>query len=267
MKGLKAYILFLGDTFADSNYTVMGDTRATVDDPGAPHRLLNTPSYAVLINHPTESWILFDTGFSDDWKTLPKHILESVKLVKPETARMDYQLAQLDLKPEDIRHVIISHMHYDHIGNNKLFANTADFYVPKDEASEVFRMMFASRNPEDYGYYVREDALLQVKSMTYIDRDEELFPGIDVIMLPGHCACVMGIVLHLESGTIIFPSDAVNERRNYAGMLPGNAFDSAAFRESIRKVKYLEKKYHAQVFFPHDKAQLDTLRKSPDYYE
>lgn len=267
MKGMKVYILFMGDTYADSNYTVMGDTLATVANPTAPHRLLNTPSYSVLIQHPTAGWILYDTGFADDWENLPKHILDSVRLEKPETATMTYQLSLLGLKPEDINHVIISHMHYDHIGNNKLFADTADFYVPKEEASEIFRLVFSSRNPEDYGYYVRDDVLLPVRSMTYMDRDEELFPDMKVIMLPGHCACVMGLLLHLEGGTVFFPSDACNERRNYDGQFPGALFDSAAYRESIRRIKYLEKKYHAQVFFPHDKAQLNTMKKCPEYYE
>ena len=268
MRGMKARILFLGDTYADSNYTVMGDTSATVANPTAPHRMMNTSSYAVLIEHPEAGWILFDTGVADDWQTsVPQHMLDAVRLEKPENTRMDYHLKQLGLKPEDISHVVISHMHYDHIGNNKLFADTADFYVPRAEAEAVFCMMFQSRNPVDYGFYVREDVLLPVKSMTHIDQDMELFPGIDVVLLPGHSPCVMGMVLHLEGGTIIFPSDAVNVQRNYDGLMPGGVYDSVSWRKSVQKVKSLQKQYQAQVFFPHDKEQLNTMKKSPEYYE
>lgn len=75
------------------------------------------------------------------------------------------------------------------------------------------------------------------KRVTYIDSDEELFPGIQVIMLPGHTPCILGMVLHLESGTLIFPSDATNEARNYSGMLPGGVLNSIGYLESIKKIK------------------------------
>lgn len=266
--GTKAYILFSADNYSDSNGTVMGDTRATVANPNPPHRMLHTPSYAVLIDHPTAGWILYDTGTADNYQeTYPRHITDAMATEKPESAHMVNQLALVGLKPEDIKHVIISHMHMDHIGNNRLFADTADFYVAQEEAGHAFRMVMNSMDPVDHGWYIREEVLLPLKKLTYIDRDEELFPGVEVVLLPGHTPGVMGLVLHLDSGTVIFTSDAANVQANYDGIAPGGVMDSMGFLASVRKLHDLQKKYSARMFFSHDTHQFKAIKLAPEYYE
>ncbi len=266
--GMKVYILFSADNYSDSNGTVMGDTCATVADPNPPHRMLHTPSYAVLIDHPQAGWILYDTGTADNYEqTYPRHIRAAMATEKPESAHMVNQLALVGLRPEDIKHVIISHMHMDHIGNNRLFADTADFYVAKEEAGHAFRMVMNSTDPADHGWYIREEVLLPLRKLTYIDRDEELFPGVEAVLLPGHTPGVMGLVLHLDSGTVIFTSDAANVQANYDGIAPGGVMDSAGFLASVRKLHDLQKKYKARMFFSHDTDQFREMKKAPEYYE
>lgn len=265
---MKVYILPLGLMQSDSNNAVLGDTRATVANPNAPHKMNPTPSHAVLIDHPEAGWILFDTGMPDDpFQVWPKSILDQVICEKPAGSRMVDQLALLGLKPQDIKHVILSHMHMDHVGNDHLFAETADFYVAKREVSYACRMVLQSPNPADHGWYIHDQVLLPRKKLLYIDRDEELFPGVRVVTLPGHTPCVLGLVVHLDSGTLIFPSDAVADHRNYEGQLPGGVYDSMSYLESLRKVKDIERKYHGTVFFSHDAPQLASMKVAPAYYE
>lgn len=265
---MKVYLMMSADNYSDSNYTVMGDTRALVADPTAPHRMLHTPSYVVLIDHPTAGWIMYDTGTADDYlDTYPDHIREAMRTEKPDAYRMERQLALVGVRPEQIQHVILSHMHMDHIGNNKLFAQTADFYVAKEEAGHAFRMVMNSQQPEDHGWYIKEEVLQPLKRLTYIDRDEVLFPGVEVVLLPGHTPGVMGLVLHLDGGTLIFTSDAANVQANYEGNAPGGVMDSVGFLESVRKIHSLQRQYDAQVFFSHDTDQVKQLKFAPAYYE
>lgn len=267
MKQMKAYILHLGDMWSDSNYSVMGDTSATVSNPTAPNRLQHTPDYAVLIDHPEAGWILYDTGMSNDPETdWPEGMKAAVKISKPESTRMEYQLGLVGIRPEDVKHVITSHMHMDHVGNDKLFADTAEFYVAREEASHAYRTVLQSPSAADHGYYIKEDILLTRKRVTYIDEDEELFPGVEVIQLPGHTPCILGLVLHLLGGTIIFTSDASNEARNYSGLLPGAVFDSIGYLESLKKIKKLQNQYYGTVLFSHDGVQFSELKKAPEYY-
>ena len=265
---MKVDILPLGLMQSDSNNAVLGDTLATVANPNAPHKMNLTPSHAVLIDHPEAGWILFDTGMPDDpFQVWPKSILDQVICEKPKGTTMVEQLALVGIRPEDVKHVIISHMHMDHTGGDHLFAGTADFYVAKEEAAYACRMVLQSPDPADHGWYIHDDVLLPRKKLMYIDRDEELFPGVRVVTLPGHTPCVLGLVVHLEGGTLIFPSDAVADHRNYEGRLPGGVYDSRAYLESLRKVKDIERKFHGAVFFSHDAPQLKKMKLAPAFYE
>ena len=269
MSKMKAYILDLGIMYSDANFAYMGATCATVAQPNAPHRMNCTPTFAVLVDHPEAGWILFDTGMGPDPNNWPQHILDLVIVEMPEHMKMENQLALLGLKPSDIKHVLISHMHMDHIGNDYLFADTAEFYVPKDEAGHAFRMVMGSADAAERGWYIKEDVLVSRKKMHYIDRDQELFPGVEVVMLPGHTPCVMGMVLHLDGGTLIFPSDALADHHNYDGKLPGGVYDSISYAESTRKLKEIQKKYNnAQIFFSHDPDMImNGMKKAPGYYD
>jgi glyoxylase-like metal-dependent hydrolase (beta-lactamase superfamily II) len=177
------------------------------------------------------------------------------------------QLNKLGLKPEDISHVIMSHMHMDHIGNIDLFKDTAEFYVARKEAEYAFATVLSSPYPEDHGFYSKKDVLTEVKKLHYIDEECELFKGIETILLPGHTPGVMGLLLHLSSKKIILTSDALNARKNYEGTLPGVIYDSLGFFDSLEKIKKIEKKHCAEVWFGHDMEQFNNFEKTPNYYE
>lgn len=271
-RGIKVYPLYLGDMHSDSNGTVWGDTMATVAEPNAPHRLGDAPSVAFLIDHPQVGYILYDTGMPDDPATAwPQFMLESVKFEKPEGTRMVEQLALVGIKPEDIKYVITSHMHMDHIGNDHLFAEKADFFVGKAEAEHAYSLVLGTNalskiKPSARGYYIKKEVLQDRKSITYIDRDMELFPGIEVALCPGHTPGVLILIVHLDGGTLILTEDALNEQRNYDGVLPGGVYDSLGYRASIDKIHQLARKYEARVFFGHDAKQFAQMKKAPEFY-
>ena len=269
MKNMKAYILHLGNAWVESNYFIAHNTAGTSDNPNAPHQAIDTPHVGVLVDHPEVGWVLYDTGtqanWEEEWTVAQKSF---ARVIKPESTNMEYQLGLVGVKPEDIKYVIMSHLHQDHTGNMKLFTG-ADFFVAKDEIAWAALNLLAM-NEEQYQanpFWVRDTVFLKVKSRTYIDRDTELFPGIELITLPGHSPCVLGMVLHLENQPLIFTSDAIHVLQNYNGHVQGTMYDSLSFVESVRKVKDLEKKYKAKVIFGHDIDQFNGLKKAPEYYD
>lgn len=270
MKDMKAYILHLGDAGVESTYFIGDDTAATVDNPTAPHRLLHNPFTAILIDHPQAGWILFDTGIPEDWEqTWTKHMKKTIRVDRPPEKSMERQLDLVGVKPKDIKHVIISHLHMDHTGNMKLFADTADFYFAKKD-HELAALNLLAWNEEQYQgnfFWVRDEVFQRLKSRTYIDRDEELFPGVEIITLPGHSPCVLGLLLHLENQPLLITSDACNCIENYNGHFPGPMFDNVSYAQSIRKIKDLEKKHGALVMFGHSTEQLNGLKKAPEFYD
>lgn len=267
---MKVYVIGTGRLNNDYNLSQSLWTLATRDNPNPRAQWYQGPSYAVLIEHPTVGWILYDLGSdpkSDEiW---PEVITKECFWTPVEGETMEEALAKLDLKPSDIDVCVMSHMHMDHIGNMKLFKDTADFYASRPEAEHAFCTVLGSPDPADHGFYNRDDVLADRKSLTYVEEDtEELFPGIDAYILPGHTPGVLGLLLHMDKGQNIFlVSDALNSIVNYEGRLPGVCSDTKAYGESRRKIKKIEKANNAWVWFGHDIGQFNSLKKIPEYYD
>lgn len=264
---MRVYVLYLGEMYSDPSNISGGDAKSNIRK-SPREKLSRNPCSAVLIDHPEAGWILYDTGMPDEpEKVWPQEIASQLIIEKPVGSRMAEQLALVGIVPSDIRHVITSHMHMDHIGNECLFARTADFYVGKAEAEHAYRTVLQDPDINAHGWYIKDEVLQTRKKVTYIDRDTELFPGIEVITLPGHSPCVLGLVVHLEDEVLIFTADAVYERRNYGGMVPGVIWNEGAFRQSLAKIHKVQMRYGAKVFFGHDAEQFyQDVKKAPDYY-
>src|SRR5579859_3976947 len=88
--------------------------------------IMSEPISAYLLD--TESgWILLDTGFDpanvQDLWTMDRHFFSKgihPPIVAPEH-RLDRQFAEIGIGFEDVKHVIITHLHFDHTGYLKYF--------------------------------------------------------------------------------------------------------------------------------------------------
>ncbi len=268
MKGLRAAILDCGYTLMDSNFIISMDTFMTEAQPDAPRKWYKCPTYCVLLQHPDAGNILFDLGTrADNASYAPKPIAESDVYHGSAENDLKYQLSLVGLVPKDIQHIIISHMHYDHIGNLHYFKNTAQFYISRPELEHAFTSVCQSLNPEDHGFYIRAEVMADFNRVNIIDDDTTLFEGIELLLLPGHTPGVLGAVVELESGPVILPSDAIYGAANFAGAPPGIIADTLGFYQSLKKVKQLQQKRRAKIWFSHDGQQFDTLQKAPFFYE
>lgn len=271
MKGIRVFLMTFGSMWepkTEWDYQAMGLPAEAAAKLPPEQQLRQTISYAVLVDHPDAGWILFDTGNAPDpavsW---PEHIKKNVPCRVPPEERMVHQLSLVGLTPGDIKHVITSHMHFDHIGNDVLFKDTADFFVSRLEAEYAYKAVLQTSNSDEHGWYVREDVLLPRRKVTYLEKDEELFEGIRVIQLPGHTPGVMGMVVHAENGTLIFPSDALKFKKHLADEVPDGLYSIESFVKSTEKVKFLQEKYNAKIFYSHDDAEIAGYKKAPLYYE
>ena len=72
-----------------------------------------------VIKHPKGN-VLFDTGNNDNIIKDPSYwgtSFEALKPVNTSDVAIDTQLQKIDLKPDDIQYVVVSHLHLDHGGN------------------------------------------------------------------------------------------------------------------------------------------------------
>lgn len=248
-------ILDTGWIECDANWMVAMSVVGTKGNPHPQARWIKVPVYAVLIDHP-EGKFLYDTGCSptvrnDEQATFPCYHGEHQTLVK--------QLALAHTRPEEIKAVILSHMHGDHAGNVGLFKH-AEVYVHKAEIEHAGASgVSAPLDPE-----------MLAKRCHLVDNDRELAGGIKLITLPGHSYGVLGLVVETKKdGVLVFPSDAVYTKANYGppAKLSGIVYDSLSFFKSIEKVRRLAKQDNAKVMFPHDMEFFKTLKLAPQCYE
>lgn len=266
---MKLYVLRTGYLETDKNNVVACSTIGTKDTPIVKSKWIKLPVMAFLIET-EQGYVLFDTGchpeaMNGHW---PKGLQNVYPLYQDEHERLENQLRLCGVSPEDIQTVVLSHLHMDHAGNIHQFAH-ADVYVPKEDFIEAQLAVRKTSDRNKHGAYIKSEMDVAVKEYHLVDEDFDLMPGIEIIRLPGHTAGLLGLVVHLDNRTIILPQDCLYLEENYKPVPKGSGimFDNIAYFASIEKVRRLQKKYNADIFYAHDFEFYKNIKCAPEYYE
>jgi glyoxylase-like metal-dependent hydrolase (beta-lactamase superfamily II) len=148
--------------------------------------------------------ILVDCGYNRDRALERKNRRQDVEPVE--------LLKMIDVHPQDVDHLVISHLHHDHAGNIDLFPN-ATVSIAKEElrfwTGEYARrdIMAWTVDSEDVATIQR---LAAEGRLVVVDGRADLAPGITVSRLPGHTPGQL--VTHVDglSGRLVLASDALH---------------------------------------------------------
>ncbi len=271
MKGLKFSILDLGKMYIDMNLIISAFVIGTKSNPTptAPWDWL--PIDSILIDHPEKGKILLDMGCHPDamngyW---PKSVQElSPYYYEPEQT-MEKQLALCGVKPEEIKTIILSHMHIDHSGYLYMFPN-AEVYVQRDEFAAALSYAFEKYDQEGRTNYLRKDLQVPIKEYHLFDGDFEVCEGVKILHLPGHTAGTCGLMLELENmGNVIFTRDVAYTKYNYGPpiRISGFTYNVDMCIGAIERVHQLAKENNSTVILGHDKEQYMSMKKAPFFYD
>jgi N-acyl homoserine lactone hydrolase len=232
-------------------------------------RSIEFSSTCWLIKRGSE-WVLWDTGVPEatlndpkGWSTLPKLIV--YHLDKTITG----QLAEIGLKASDITYVAVSHTHGDHIGNVSLFPNST-ILIQRAEYTWISSPDGTNDNVNQLKALARK-LLGTPKKLQLVDGDTDVFGdgSVTLISTPGHTPGSQSLLVHLKNaGFIILSGDVVHLEENFEkNVVPSLNTDKAASIASMDKVRRMIATYQAKLFINHDKAQSDTLRLLPAFYD
>jgi N-acyl homoserine lactone hydrolase len=207
--------------------------------------------------HHAQGWLLWDSGIPDRVAELPDGLSSAGGAMvwrRPKT--LASQLAAIGVAPADIRYVAISHTHGDHVGNVDLFP-TATVLIQKAE----YDWAFASATPP----FEADHPIDKLVG----DRDVFGDGSVTIISTPGHTPGHESLLVHLpKTGWLVLSGDAAHFKENWDNRrVPANNTDKAQTIASMDHIAALLQEHRAQLWINHDKAQSNTLRYAPEYYD
>jgi len=202
-----------------------------------------------LIKHDNE-YLLWDTGHA---MTAPK--------VAPKVSLVDL-LGQINVKPEQITYVGISHYHADHTGQVGSFPK-ATLLIGKGDWDAI-----TSPNPgPGVNFATFENWSKGGGKVEPLPNDKDVFGDGSVIMLytPGHTPGHHSLLVKLpQAGAFLITGDAVHFRENYENNgVPWFNYDRAQTLASIDRLKKIAANFKATVIIQHDARDIDKLPAFP----
>ncbi|PJI44685.1 MAG: N-acyl homoserine lactonase family protein [Rhizobium sp.] len=221
---------------------------------------LPTPCY--LIRHGTE-WLLWDTGNSDRLAALPGGVTKfGGRFTMKRT--LASQLAELGLKPDDIRFVAMSHLHQDHTGNLGLFPKATVLIA----ASEL---NWARGKPTPFGVDATAIAPLVQAHVEASDEDRDVFGdgSVRILKAPGHTPGSRMLLVRLaKTGPVLISGDLFHTRQNYQQTLvPAVNLSRADTLASTQRFSRLAANMHARVVIQHAPEDFASMPAFPKFLD
>jgi len=215
---------------------------------------------AYLIRH-RGNWLLWDTGTQDDLIMKPKGRIVAHGIRGTVRKTIASQLVEIGVTPDEIGMIAISHAHYDHVGNCRLFRN-AKWVAQKFEYDAMF-----GTNPEGIGYIPELYAMMLNNAVKIVEGDHDVFgdDAVRLIFTPGHTLGHCSLLIRLpESGPVLLSGDIAHTRENFrCHRVPSFNADGQATINSIKKIEALLRSEKATMWINHDKAESDSLPHAP----
>jgi glyoxylase-like metal-dependent hydrolase (beta-lactamase superfamily II) len=169
--------------------------------------------YMWVIRSASEA-ILVDTGFDAEAATQRRRTL---------FATPAELLADIELVPDAIQDVIITHMHYDHAGNRDLFAQARFHVQDREMAYATGRCMCHAglRHAYDGRDVAAMVGRLYEGRLCFHDGISHLRPGISLHRVGGHTDGLQVVRVWTRRGWLVLASDASHF---YANMEQGRSF-------------------------------------------
>ena len=179
-------------------------------------------SLAALLGHPQHGWLLWDTGYAPrmleatrPWPFLLYRFVTPLRL-QPKLAVAN-QLSTWGLWPDDVRYVIISHFHADHVAGLRDFPaatliarqSAYDDIAPRQGFNALRRGFIPALLPDNFAQRACLLPAFTGPPLPALGPTHDLFDDNSLLLveLPGHARGQIGLLASTERGRILFAAD------------------------------------------------------------
>jgi glyoxylase-like metal-dependent hydrolase (beta-lactamase superfamily II) len=262
MSGLKVHFVEAGFTKHLEAFSMRGGSFKPV----------RFPATVTVIEHPQQGVILFDSGYSARFFEQTKHFpnrfysLITPVTIAPEQTALAH-LKRRGISALDVRYVILSHFHADHIGGVQDFP--AARFVYRGSAYEALRYLsnwgalragflrgllpadFVARSTAlgDADFKAQSNDLGEFGNVCDLFNDGQLL----IVDLPGHAIGQIGLVVNDLAGSCFFlVADAVYGMRSYQelrlppAILSAIMANPAEYHATAKKIQSVSRQ-HPQI--------------------
>jgi glyoxylase-like metal-dependent hydrolase (beta-lactamase superfamily II) len=249
------------------------------------------PALVVLILHPDAGPILYDTGYAERFEQVTTPFPERfyrwmTPVTLPIEQHLGAQLQRYGVRLDEVKRVIISHMHADHVAGlrdlprARFTALRSDVEVARgmSRVGGLVKAHLPALLPDDFGARLDVADGVEGKAVSLGDEWKPFTHGFDLIgdgtliaiPLPGHTAAQMGLVVRRSDGSrcllaadACWSGPAMRDARLPSPLIRFLMHDWSAYRHTFHRLHALSQAQPDLHIVPsHCEASIAALRSA-----
>jgi glyoxylase-like metal-dependent hydrolase (beta-lactamase superfamily II) len=224
-----------------------------------------------FLRHP-KGHVVIDGGLAVEGLADPRgwwgDAIDAYQPIMDESQGCVAQLAALGVSAEDVRFVLLSHLHADHSGGIGRFPKATHVVQRREYAYAFAPDWFAA------GAYARRDFDRAGLAWQFLDGDatdgHDLYGDgvLRMVFTPGHTVGHQSFLITLpDTGAILLAADAVYTMDHWhEKALPGFMASAVDAVRSVQKLRVLAERERAMVVTGHDPETWPSFRLAPEFY-
>lgn len=244
----------------------------------APDAIVHLPSLAFLLRHSrTGETLLFDLGARKDFEKLPPAVLQLITSAMQISVPQDVpeSLRKGGLAPSDIDTVVLSHLHWDHVGDTAQYTK-ANFVVGAECAallSPGYPADPTSQYPSDTLPPARTRFVSDWAPLGPVPRAHDLYGEGSVYLVdaPGHLPGHINLLARTtaDGGWVYLAGDAAHHWCIIEGHGHSAGFthqDNAKAEETVERIRALGELERVRVLLAHDEAWYEANKGGEAFF-